>query len=103
MLLLDTEETKTAELCFFCKNKKTKYICPFELDKNGNNVNICNACFKEEYISLSDVKKNYIGLDYSSDSIRYIKVWINSYKIEAKYLFKKDLDKLYKQFKIEYL
>lgn len=101
MFLLNSEKTKDLKLCYFCKHVKTKYICPFKLDENDKEVNICAPCSKVEYISLSDVKKNYIGLDYSSDNIRYIKVWISTYKMEAKYLFKQDLDKLYNQFKIE--
>ncbi len=101
MICLDSTDSLVSKVCFFCKEKKTKRVCPFQTDESGVNVHICNNCSKKEYISFTDAKKTYAGLDYSSDYIKYIKVWISSYKIEGKYLFKRDLDKLYNQFKIE--
>ncbi len=98
MICLESKDSLVSNVCFFCKEKKTKRTCPFQVDEAGENVHICNICSKKEYISFTDVKKTYIGIDYSSDCIKYINVWISTYKIDAKYFFKKDLDRLYNQF-----
>ena len=101
MICLESNDSLLSKVCFFCKEKKTKRVCPFQTDDNGDTAHICNDCSKKEYISFTDAKKTYIGLDYSSSYIKYIKVWISTYKIDGKYLFKRELDKLYSQFNNE--
>ncbi len=79
--------------CLICNINQTIHLCHFT--KNP----ICLNCKKDNYISFTQLKKEYIGVDYSN--LRYMKDYISKYKKEIIYFFKRDIEDIFKQLIID--
>ncbi len=89
-MFCEMKESDKPVVCTICKNSKSKKICPFSGQSKYN------KCMRLEFISRSDVKKNYIGVDVSN--LNYTTEYISTYGVQAIYFYKPELEEALNQF-----